>query len=34
MEKVIELELSDDEKAQLQKLADAVADLVKSLPSF
>jgi malate dehydrogenase len=34
MEKVIELELSDDEKAQLQKSADAVADLVKSLPSF
>jgi len=34
MERVIELELSDDEKAQLQKSADAVADLVKSLPSF
>jgi malate dehydrogenase len=34
MEKVIELELSDDEKAALQKSADAVADLVKSLPSF
>jgi malate dehydrogenase len=34
MEKVIELELTDDEKAQLQKSADAVADLVKSLPSF
>jgi malate dehydrogenase len=34
MEKVIELELSDDEKAALQKSADAVHDLVKSLPSF
>jgi len=34
MERVIELELSADEKAQLQKSADAVADLVKSLPSF
>jgi malate dehydrogenase len=34
MERVIELELSADEKAALQKSADAVADLVKSLPSF
>jgi malate dehydrogenase len=34
MEKVVELELSTDEKAALQKSADAVADLVKSLPSF
>jgi malate dehydrogenase len=34
MEKVIELELSADEKAALQKSADAVHDLVKSLPSF
>jgi malate dehydrogenase len=33
MEKVIELELSADEKAALQKSADAVADLVKALPS-
>src|SRR4051812_11614075 len=34
MEKVIELELSAAEKAELQKSADAVADLVKALPSF
>jgi malate dehydrogenase len=34
MEKVIELELADDEKAALQKSADAVQELVKSLPSF
>ena len=34
MEKVIELELSADERAALQKSADAVADLVKALPSF
>jgi malate dehydrogenase len=34
MEKVIELELSEDEKAALQKSADAVQELVKSLPSF
>jgi malate dehydrogenase len=34
MERVIELELSADEKAALQKSADAVHDLVKSLPSF
>jgi malate dehydrogenase len=33
MEKVIELELSAEEKAALQKSADAVADLVKALPS-
>jgi malate dehydrogenase len=34
MEKVIELELAEDEKAALQKSADAVQELVKSLPSF
>jgi malate dehydrogenase len=34
MERVVELELSEDEKAALHKSADAVADLVKSLPSF
>jgi malate dehydrogenase len=34
MEKVIELDLAADEKAALQKSADAVHDLVKSLPSF
>jgi malate dehydrogenase len=34
MERVVELELAEDEKAALHKSADAVADLVKSLPSF
>jgi malate dehydrogenase len=34
MERVIELDLAADEKAALQKSADAVHDLVKSLPSF
>ncbi len=34
MEKVIELDLSADEKAQLQKSADAVHELVTALPKF
>jgi malate dehydrogenase len=34
MEKVIELELSEDEKAALEHSAEAVRDLVKALPSF
>jgi malate dehydrogenase len=34
MEKVVELELTGDEKAALQKSADAVHELVHALPSF
>ena len=34
MEQVIELELSDEEKAELAKSADAVQDLVKALPQM
>ncbi len=34
MEKVIELELAEDERAALERSADAVRDLVKGLPSF
>jgi hypothetical protein len=34
MEKVIELELTEEERAALDRSADAVRELVNALPSF